>query len=200
MQTALGEKLWLHTQGAADEIVISSHGYRDRDNPKTFSLRHGFLYDTTIYFQVEDGDPSGVRLPQVMEGKGNRGLMHTTEKAPYVYDYYLQKFQVSSGRGGDRHTVGATETYASIANLIDSQNNHIAPGALHDYRQGQIDRYGTGNGFNGGGDFVPRGVITVRSGGPFSKQKVLLSEVIRAAQTPPLRYTVFWCLFCRSVA
>jgi hypothetical protein len=51
----------------------------------------------------------------------------------------------------------------------------------------------------GGGDLVKRGVISVRSGGRFSKQEMLLSEVIREAQTPPYSFTTFWCLFCREI-
>lgn len=201
MKSELGGKLWLHTDGPADEIVISSHGYRDRDVPSMFTLAD-YLDGTTLYFMVPDGDPSGVTLNTVVYGQGRKNLRHTKAEKPNVYDYYLQKFQTSShkkreGRHAPNGDASALESYGTIAQSVTSQKNYSTPGQFQDYRQTQIDKYGSEYP-TGAGDFTPRGVITVRSGGPYSQQAVRLSEVIRLAQTPPHDYRIFWCNFCRS--
>jgi hypothetical protein len=196
MKTELGNKLWLHTEGQPEELVISSHGYRSRTDPKTFSLASGFMPGTTVYFLVEDGVASGQRLPQTLEGKVRTDLMHTTNYAPYLYDYALQKFQESSHGDGNRHTPNAQENYKIIGQQINSQTQTINDPRRRAMRERDQKKYPD----IPAGDFVNRGVITIRSGGRFRKQEVLLSEVIRAAQTPPYSFTTFWCLFCRVVS
>jgi hypothetical protein len=195
----MGNKLWLHTDGGdPDEIVISSHGKRSRLKPRTFSLRDGFLPGTTLYFLVEDGVLSAQRLPQTLEGKARRDLMHSADHSAYVYDYSLRKFQASSHGDGNRHTPNALECYKVIGQQVGSQSLTISDAQRRARREKDMVKY-PGPGPLGGGDLVKRGVISVRSGGRFSKQEMLLSEVIREAQTPPYSFTTFWCLFCREI-
>lgn len=201
MKTSLGSKLWLHTDSNPEEIVISSHGYRDTDLPAMFSLK-SFLDGTTLFFMVPDGDVSSVNLNQVVYGQGTRMYKYSKEAGSMVYEYYLQKFQKSSQKKrADRHAPdgdpSSLESYGTIAQSVTSQKKYSVPGQLRDWRQKQVDKHGS-TGTTGAGDFKNRGVITVRSGGPRSQQSVRLSEVIRLAQTPPHAFTVFWCNFCRS--
>ncbi len=203
MKNNLGSKLWLHTDGEPEEIVISSHGYRDLDTPAMFSLAN-FKEGTTLYFMVPDGDPSVVNLNQVVYGQGTQLYKHTTTENAMVYEYYLQKFQKSShSRRENRHApdgdASALESYSTIAQSVTSQKNYSEPGPLHDWRQKEINKWGNDQ-TTSAGDFKKRGVITVRSGGPYSQQAVRLSDVIRLAQTPPYDYRIFWCNFCRSYA
>lgn len=202
MKQALGKNLWLHKVGEPQELVISSHGYREKDCTAMFSLE-SYLDGTTLYFMVEDRKPSSARLTQVVSGQGFRGLMHTKSNKSLVYEYYLQKFQKSTRRGHEnRHSPegsdDALESYDSIDQMMVSQNNYIENDEFRKYRQSQINKHGS-EGTDGAGDFINRGVITIRSGGPYKQQAVRLSEVIRAAQTPPLNYKIFWCNFCRSI-
>ncbi len=219
MKVALGKKLWLHTEGTPSEIVISSHGMRYGDKPRSFSLRQGYLPGTTIYFMVKDGDPSSQRLEQVVEGAAPRDRVHSTDSSPYLYDYSLTKMQASSGRDRQRHSpgVGSVETYHDIEDLLMRKAQTIsappnfplseaatpAGAALYaaSRRRNAIeaDIMKRGAGAEGAKDLVNRGVISVRSGGRNRQQEVWLSDLIKTAQTPPYAFKIFYCLFCRVV-
>ena len=196
MKTELGKQLWLHTEGEPTEIVVSSHGYRDRNDPRTIDLNFGYLPGTTVYFLVEDGVLSGQRLPQTIEGAVRRDLMHTQDHGSYLFDYSLRKFQKSKHGDGGRHSEGAQETYKIIGQQIDSNILSHTDEYRRAKRQRTIAKYGHDQLVP---DFVNRGVISIRSGGRFKQQEVLLSDVIKAAQTDPWSFTTFWCLFCREI-
>jgi hypothetical protein len=219
MKQALGKKLWLHTNGTPTELVISSHGHRYGDRPRTISLQQGYRPGTTVYFMVEDGVPSSQRLEQVVEGAAPRNRVHSTNSSAYLWDYVLTKMQASSGRKSDRHSPGSgsieryqdiddlllrkLETINAPANFPRSKANTPEGAALYtaSKRKNEIlgDIAQRGPGAAGGKDLVNRGVISIRSGGRFKQQEVWLSDVIKAAQTPPYDFRVFYCLFCRVV-
>lgn len=193
MKIAMGKKLWLHKIGEPAEVVISSHGCRDGDDLQTFSLRN-YLPGTTVKFVVPDGTPSGILLRQSVDGGFTWFSTHSYEGNDVLWDYYLNKFQ------GERHG-SPQETYASILDAMNSNKNKRENPQIRAWTQQQNEKKIAEGGASLSGlvDFVDRGVITIRSGGRNKKQAVLLSEVIREAQTPPFQFTTFICNFCRVV-
>jgi hypothetical protein len=191
MKEAMGKKLWLHRVGQPTEIVISSHGCRDGDDLKTINLRE-FLPGTTVKMVVPDGTSSTLMLKQSVNGGSPIFTVYSYDGTAILFDYYLNKFQ------GERHG-SPNETYAAILDCLGTRAGNLSnPEYLE--RQAKKNEKEIAAGFPSMVvDFVNRGVVTVRSGGRFSQQQVLLSEVIRAAQTPPFQFTSFLCNFCRVV-
>ena len=191
MKAALGRKLWLHRVGQPTEVVISSHGCRDGDALKTINLRE-FLPGTTVKMVVPDGNSSTLMLKQSVNGGSPIFTVYSYDGRAILFDYALNKFQ------GERHG-NSNETYAAIIECIGRKAGNLEnPQYLE--RQARKNEKEIADGFPSMVvDFVNRGVITIRSGGRFSQQQVLLSEVIRAAQTPPFQFKSFLCNFCRVV-
>lgn len=200
MKVALGKKLWLHYVGNPNDIIISSHGCRYADKMETFDLK-SYLPGTTLKFVVPDGVASTVKLTQSIDGGNPVYTTYSYDNNPILFDYYLSKFQEShiKSRRYRHNQQGLSESYADIAYKLGQKSQILADPALIEKQKTRNEK-DERDGFQGlVKDFVSKGIITIRSGGRFSQQEVLLSEVIRAAQTPPFFFTTFVCNFCRVV-
>ncbi len=204
MKVPLGRKLWLHESRDPREVVISSHGCRDGNVLEQKNVT-SYLPGTTVHFVVEDGDPAVFPIRQGLQGSMPKIATHTEKSNPLFYDYELSKFQADSHtKLGNRHNPAqnpaAIESYKDIQGLIDNrlekQRTDWYASAFW-YGQNKKNRE---QGFTAGiDDFVNRAVITIRSGGRYSKQVVMLSEVIKEAQAYNPAMLTFWCLFCRVI-